>query len=179
LIGNPETAAHDPLPVVTSDRLVLRPPTADDVEPLRAILAEPEVSRWWGERDAEWVRSELVECGAGWTITLAGAVAGWIEFDEETEPEYLRVGIDIFLATGHHGCGYGREAVRAAIGHFRARGYHRFTIDPAVENERAIRSYTATGFKPVGVMRSYERRPDGTWRDSLLMDLLVDELPPA
>jgi aminoglycoside 6'-N-acetyltransferase len=32
------------------------------------------------------------------------------------------------------------------------------------------------GFKPVGVMRRYERAADGTWHDSLLMDLLADEL---
>jgi aminoglycoside 6'-N-acetyltransferase len=28
----------------------------------------------------------------------------------------------------------------------------------------------------VGVLRSYERAPDGSWRDGLLMDLLADEL---
>ena len=32
------------------------------------------------------------------------------------------------------------------------------------------------GFKPVGVTRRSERRPDGGWRDSLLMDLLAEEL---
>ena len=52
----------------------------------------------------------------------------------------------------------------------------RFTIDPDVDNEVAIRSYTAVGFRPVGVMRRYSRRPNGTWVDGLLMDLLADEL---
>jgi aminoglycoside 6'-N-acetyltransferase len=28
----------------------------------------------------------------------------------------------------------------------------------------------------VGIMRLYERGPDGTWHDGLLMDLLRDEL---
>jgi aminoglycoside 6'-N-acetyltransferase len=28
----------------------------------------------------------------------------------------------------------------------------------------------------VGIMRQYERGPDGTWHDGLLMDLLADEL---
>jgi aminoglycoside 6'-N-acetyltransferase len=31
------------------------------------------------------------------------------------------------------------------------------------------------GFKSVGIMRKYERGPDGSWHDSLLMDLLADE----
>ena len=42
------------------------------------------------------------------------------------------------------------------------RGHHRLAIDPAVANERAIRAYQRVGFKPVGVMRPYERGPDGS-----------------
>jgi aminoglycoside 6'-N-acetyltransferase len=49
-------------------------------------------------------------------------------------------------------------------------------IDPAASNERAIKAYERVGFKPVGVMRSYERGPDGTFHDGLLMDLLAEEL---
>ena len=56
-----------------------------------------------------------------------------------------------------------------------ARGHHRFTIDPAADNERAVRCYAAVGFKPVGVLRRYWRGPDGLWRDGLLMDMLADE----
>jgi aminoglycoside 6'-N-acetyltransferase len=60
-----------------------------------------------------------------------------------------------------------------AIAHFAGRGHHRFTIDPAAENARAIRAYASAGFEPVGVLRSYWRGPDGRWRDGLLMDLVV------
>jgi aminoglycoside 6'-N-acetyltransferase len=59
---------------------------------------------------------------------------------------------------------------------FEERGHHRATIDPAIENERAIRSYERVGFKRVGVMRKAERAPDGRWRDALVMDLLAEEL---
>ena len=38
------------------------------------------------------------------------------------------------------------------------------------------RGYTRVGFRPVGVMRQYERGPDGRFRDGLLMDLLRSEL---
>ena len=55
------------------------------------------------------------------------------------------------------------------------RGHHRITIDPAVDNEVAIRCYRALGFRPVGVLREYETLPDGTRRDGLLMDLLAAE----
>jgi aminoglycoside 6'-N-acetyltransferase len=72
-----------------------------------------------------------------------------------------------------HGRGYGRRVLKLAIEHFVAKGHHRFTIDPDVENERAIRSYAAVGFEPVGVLRAYERNPEGGWNDGLLMDLIV------
>jgi aminoglycoside 6'-N-acetyltransferase len=56
------------------------------------------------------------------------------------------------------------------------RGHHRLTIDPSAENARAIRTYTSLGFRPVGLLRAYERWRDGSWHDGLLMDLLADDL---
>ncbi len=86
-------------------------------------------------------------------------------------------GIDLFLAARAQGRGLGRAAIRAvARWLIDERGHHRLTIDPAAANERAIRAYTALGFRPVGTLRQYERRPDGSWVDGLLMELLADEL---
>ncbi len=57
------------------------------------------------------------------------------------------------------------------------RGHHRLIIDPAATNTRAIDTYASLGFKPVGVMRRYERDADGDgWHDGLLMDLLAEDL---
>jgi aminoglycoside 6'-N-acetyltransferase len=54
------------------------------------------------------------------------------------------------------------------------RGHHRVTIDPAVDNAAAIRSYEKAGFRPVGVMRKYERNVGGDgWHDGLLMELIA------
>ena len=63
------------------------------------------------------------------------------------------------------------------LGHwlFGARGHPRITIDPAVANERAIRSNERVGFKRVGVMRRYERGAEGDWHDGLLLDLLPED----
>ena len=151
----------------------LRPARDEDVEALLRILAGPEVARWWGEIDEQSVREDL---GTSFVVLIEEAVAGWLLFDEETTPEYHQVGLDISLATEFQGRGHGPEALRLAIRHFADRGHHRFTIDPAAANERAIRAYAKVGFKPVGVMRDYERSPDGRWHDGLLMDLLVAEL---
>jgi aminoglycoside 6'-N-acetyltransferase len=145
--------------------LELRPFRDEDAERLKAILAEPEVRRWWPDGN--------LERETGWVVEVDGAIAGWIEYQEETYEWYPSVALDIFLTTELHGRGLGRRALRLAIDHFTARGHHRFTIDPHVDNERAIRSYTAVGFRPVGVLRSHERNAEGGWDDGLLMDLVV------
>jgi aminoglycoside 6'-N-acetyltransferase len=136
------------------------------------------VRAWWGENDLaslrELVDDPTVEC---WTIEIDGAPAGLVQVTEETDPEYRNVALDIFIAAQHHGRGLGAEALRTLLRHlFEDRGHHRATMDPAVANTRAIRSYEQIGFKPVGVLRKAERAPDGRWRDGLLMDLLAEEL---
>jgi aminoglycoside 6'-N-acetyltransferase len=136
-----------------------------DSEALAALFAEPEVKRWWA--DPEYDRDH------GWVVEVRGDLAGWIQYEEDTYEWYPSVALDIALTTALHGRGYGRRALRLAIEHFVAKGHHRFTIDPDVANERAIRSYAAVGFKPVGVLRAYGRNPEGGWHDGLLMDLIV------
>ena len=57
-----------------------------------------------------------------------------------------------------HGRGIGTEAVRRVVRLLiDERGHHRITIDPAAENAAAIRAYEKVGFRPVGIMRGYER----------------------
>ncbi len=166
------------LPVVRGPRLVLRPVASGDVPRLAEILREPEVARWWGDYTEARARAE-VTTERGWAIEVDGAVAGWLSVSEEDDPDYRHAGFDIFLSSDHHGRGLGREALGLAVRHLAGRGHHRFTIDPAVANERAVRSYAAVGFRPVGVMRRYERGADGEWHDNLLMDLLAEELTGA
>ena len=167
--------APEDAPTLHGERVTLRPATEDDVADLARILAEHEVARWWGATDADRIREDLPGSLA---IVIDGAVQGWLLVSEEPDPDYRHVGFDIALATAYQGYGYGPEALRVAIRHHADRGHHRFTIDPAAANERAIRAYARVGFRPVGTMRRYERAPDGTWRDGLLMDLLADELAP-
>ena len=151
---------------------LLRKATEADVPAILAILKEPAVAAWWGENTAADVLQEL---GVSWAIVVEGEVAGILLIHEETEPDYRHVAFDIALATRFHGRGLGRQALREAIRDQIARGHHRFTIDPTVGNQPAIRCYASLGFKPVGVLREAERAPDGTWRDGLLMDLLARE----
>jgi aminoglycoside 6'-N-acetyltransferase len=166
--------------VLRGERVVLRQAGEADAERLASILAEPEVARWWGPYPLEQVRREMVvplEDELTFVVELDGEVIGLVQRWEEHEPQYRHAGIDISLHPDWHGQGLGADAVRTMARHlFDDLGHHRVTIDPAAHNERAIASYRKVGFRPVGVMRQYERAPDGTWHDGLLMDLLPEDL---
>jgi aminoglycoside 6'-N-acetyltransferase len=161
------------------DQVVLRPLRVDDVPVLVEIQAQPSVARWWGQPDERDLRRQAAGESeeTSFAITVDGEVAGLIQYTEETEPMYRHAGIDLFLAEEFQGRGFGTDAVRTLARHLvHDRGHHRLTIDPSVDNHAAIRAYEKVGFRPVGVMRQYERSPEGDWRDGLLMDLLADEL---
>ncbi|TQS41358.1 GNAT family N-acetyltransferase [Cryptosporangium phraense] len=157
----------------------LREASAQDVGRLSEIRATPDVyARWRGGADltAE-VAAELVDDDVEvLAIEYDGRVVGAIQWSEESDPDYRHASIDIYLDPAVHGRGLGADAVRTLARHLIARGHHRLVIDPAADNEAAIRCYRKVGFRPVGVMRRYERNADGVWCDGLLMDLLADEL---
>jgi len=162
---------------IRGERVRLRPIGAADRVRAREILATPEVARWWGDPDREVEGLYEVEEGYSvYVIEFDGEVVGLIQSCEELDPQYRHAGIDISVHPGFHGRGIGPDAIHALAGHLFEQGHHRLTIDPAASNETAIRAYTKVGFRPVGVLRQYERAPDGTWHDGLLMDLLVGEL---
>jgi aminoglycoside 6'-N-acetyltransferase len=162
---------------IHGERVRLRPIGPADRARVHEILATPEVARWWGDPEQETEGRYEDEPGRSvYVIELAGTVVGIVQSAEEADPQYRHAGIDIAVHPGFHGRGVGPDAIRALARHLFARGHHRLTIDPAAANEAAIRAYTKVGFRPVGVLRDYERGPDGTWHDGLLMDLLAGEL---
>jgi aminoglycoside 6'-N-acetyltransferase len=167
-------------PVLVGSHVRLRPGRLDDALRLRAILAEPSVSRWWGEpASVREIEDDLRGSGSAvlMVVEIDGQVAGGIQYEEENDPMYRHAGIDIYLGSRFQGHGAGSEAVGLLARFlFEQRGHHRITIDPAAANVQAIRSYTKVGFQPVGVMRQYERGGNGRFHDGLLMDLLRDEL---
>jgi aminoglycoside 6'-N-acetyltransferase len=158
------------------DDVVLRPLAERDVDELLRIHATPEVRRWWDAPDEGFPLSDHDPDTTRLVIEVDGRVAGMVQFSEELEPKYRHAGIDVFLDPAFHGRGIGTEAVRrVARLLIEERGHHRITIDPAADNAAAIRSYEKAGFRPVGVMRRYERDAGGDgWHDGLLMELVVD-----
>ena len=162
--------------MLQGDRLHLRPLARGDPERLDLINREPAVARWW--RPGEFDRWPLDDDVKRFAIVVDGEVAGLIQCEEETEPDFRHAGIDLFLTSRLHGRGLGAEAIAVLARHLiNDGGHHRLVIDPAAANATAISSYERVGFRPVGVMRRHQIDPaSGDWGDNLLMDLLAEEL---
>lgn len=154
---------------ITGRVVAIVEPGDDELQAMQDIRRLPEIIEWWGPDDG--VAGMLA-------IMVAGTVVGAIQFDEEDDPQYRHAGIDLFIDPAHHRRGYGSDAVRALARWLcTERGHHRITIDPAAANTPAIRCYEKAGFRPVGIMRRYERvHEDRGWHDGLLMDLLAEDL---
>jgi aminoglycoside 6'-N-acetyltransferase len=163
------------------DRVVLRPLAEADVPRIVELGSHPEVARWWRGLTTEHVlgkaRGDDEEGAVVFAIVVDGDVAGMIQYYDETDEEFRHASIDLFLGAPYHDRGLGTDTVRTMVRHLiEDRGHHRLTIDPALDNDRAIRVYEKAGFRRVGVMREYWLGPDGVWRDGLLLDLLASEL---
>lgn len=161
------------------ERVTLRLLARPDVQRLSELGSHPEVARWWPNITAP----ELLAMAEGrddvtaFAVELDGELIGLAQTWEEGDPDCRHAGIDLFLGAAWQGQGLGTDTVRTLARHLvRDLGHHRVVIDPAVENERAIRCYERVGFQRVGVMRRFERGADGEWHDNLLLDLLAEEV---
>ncbi|WP_052850445.1 GNAT family N-acetyltransferase [Streptomyces avicenniae] len=172
------------MPVIEGHGVRLRDAGEGDRERFTAVLDAPGVRKWWGD-PAEAVDESCAPPEGAWCVAVehGGLVTGLVQVWEETTPDYRHAALDIAVHEDFHGRGIGGAALYLVARHlFETVGHHRLTIDPAVANEGAVRLYRRLGFRPVGVMREYERRADGFTRDGLLMDMLAGELvapPPA
>jgi aminoglycoside 6'-N-acetyltransferase len=160
--------------------VTLRPATSGDVSRLAEIRRTPEVrARWRGGDDlVAAVRADLAEPDStAYVIELHDRVVGWIQWSAEEEPDYRHATVDLYVDPAVHNQGIGSDALRTLARHLvDDHHHHRLEIDPAADNEAAIRCYRKVGFRPVGILRCSERGDDGTWHDALLMDLLAEEL---
>ncbi|MCA9513537.1 MAG: GNAT family N-acetyltransferase [Myxococcales bacterium] len=175
-----------PFPVLTTERLVLREPTLDDVDALFAMRSDPEVARYTGKHpdtDREVVRA-LIETmrarnAANTSVqravalreapdVLIGVCGLW-----QTKLEHYRGELGYSLARAHWGRGYAREAVAATVAHaFDVLGFHSVEAVVAPGNAASIRVLEVCGF----VREAYFREDfffDGKFEDSAVYGRLT------
>jgi aminoglycoside 6'-N-acetyltransferase len=157
---------------VGEHELELRPLKEADAQELWRLHATPGVARWWDQPEDNFPLGDEPE-QTRLTIVVDGEIAGMVQYWEEPTPRYRHATIDLFLDPALHGRGIGAEALRLLSAHLMSeRAHHRLTIDPATDNAAAIRCYEKAGFRRVGVLRDYEHRGGGDYRDALLMELV-------
>ncbi len=159
--------------------VMLHPMRTEHVPWLTELFTLPEVAEAWPGDNVSGLQAKVEGNGdaVGLVVELRGALIGFIQYYEELDPTYRHAGIDVVLHPDWCNQGLGTDAVRALARHLiEELGHHRIIIDPRATNTRAISSYRKVGFRDIGVMRRYERGNDGVWHDSLLMDLLPEDL---
>jgi len=165
--------------MLVGNQVRLRTLTPADLAETVRIRSHPDVmARWWSDDVAGDAAAAIADESLHYLAIedSTGTLVGGIQWVAEPDPDYAHASIDIYPDPPVHGRGLCTESVQLLVGHlFAVEGHHRITIDPAADNIAAIRCYEKAGFVPVGIMRQYERGPDGTFHDGLLMECLRGE----
>ncbi|AWW39490.1 GNAT family N-acetyltransferase [Streptomyces cadmiisoli] len=172
-------------PVLTGEKVVLRPFTEDDAEAVWEILHDPEVVRFTFEPSTEITREGLrawygSRAGQSDRLDLAvtdrhtGEPVGEVVLNE-WNPEARSCNFRTLIGPRGRGRGLGTEATRLIVGHgFEQLGLHRIELAAYGTNHRALRVYEKVGFVREGVRREAAWR-DGEWVDEVLMAVLDRE----
>ena len=171
------------MPVLASDRLVLRQIRVEDADALFPILSDVDLMTWWAfgpHTSVEETRILLAPVAApdpdwrSWAITRAGedVALGWVNAHER-RANVSEIGY--ILARSAWGQGIAREAVGMVLDQLLlTEGQRRVFADADPENAGSIRLLTSLGFVQEGHLRAEWETHIGV-RDSLIFGLLRDE----
>jgi ribosomal-protein-alanine N-acetyltransferase len=175
--------------VLETERLILRAPIATDAEVMFAIMADPQVMRYFGsapmasiaeahERIAGMTSAFAEQHGIRWVITLRGSdtCVGSCGF-WRLIPEHYRAEIGYELAPAYWGQGIMPEVVHAAVQFgFGRMGLHSIEAQIAPQNVGSRRVLEKVGFVQEGYLReSYYEPVDHYFSDTAIFSLLGHE----
>jgi ribosomal-protein-alanine N-acetyltransferase len=152
-------------PVLTTERLVLRPLKSADAAALFAIFSDPAVVRFWSTEawtdisSAETAIAKAQECYRdetdirfGVELVRGGQLIGTVNLHHFFN-QNKRCELGYAIASAHWGQGYASEALEAALEHgFREVGLNRIEADIDPRNEASGRVLEKLGFRKEGVM---------------------------
>ena len=153
-----ETYRESSIPVLETERLVLRAPRLEDAKAVVALASDRRVAENTARiphpyrmSDAlEWITSVTAEEGKQtFLITLAGAPIGacGIDLREASTPE-----LGYWIGAPHWGQGYATEAARAVLDHaFTDLGHEALQAGARVSNPASRRVLEKCGFQWTGV----------------------------
>jgi RimJ/RimL family protein N-acetyltransferase len=166
------------LPIIETDRLVLRRMMAYDAPALHAMLSDPETMRYWSttphtalaETEA-WVADGLAAMERGDGIDFValhdnrviGRVAFWMGNE-----------IGFLFSRAVWGKGYAREAMIAVLHHgFERLGFKSVRADVDPGNVRSLKLLEGVGFQRTGYAEKTFKIGE-TWVDSVYLELTAE-----
>jgi L-amino acid N-acyltransferase YncA len=166
--------------------IVIRPAHPGDVPAITAIYNEGIVDRIATLETDEKSISEREEWFASrdwWTPVFVaeapGSVVGWSSLNRfNPRPAYRFVAdISVYVRRANRGTGIGSALLSHLIEIAPARGYHKLVLAAFPFNASGIALYRKQGFRVVGTY--YQQGVlDGRWVDTIVMEKLLDDLPP-
>lgn len=152
-------------PVLTTERLVLRPLAVSDAPALYTVFSDPTVVRYWSAEpwtDISFAEAAIAraleayrdEAELRFAIELAasGELIGTVALHHFFN-QNKRCELGYALASAHWGRGYACEALEAALEHgFREVGLNRVEADIDPRNEASGRVLEKLGFRKEGYM---------------------------
>lgn len=154
-----------PTPILTTNRLTLRPLTMADAPDLFAVFSDPAVVRYWSaepwttvahaeqciERALDSYRDQS-EVRFGIELAASGALIGTVNL-HHVFPQNRRCEIGYALASPHWGKGYATEALEAAIDYgFHELRLNRIEADIDPRNAASAGVLERLGFRKEGYM---------------------------
>lgn len=168
-------------PTLQTERLTLRPTSADDFDGMKELHADPQAARmmyqpaWTEDSGSRSFATILRETGRrskqSWTaLTEDGEFVGRFILTLEGHGQ---AEIGWSTSPRHRGLGYAAEAVRTLADHaFDDLGIHRLTAMIDVENAASRRVAEKTGMSVVG-RQEESRNIDGEWRSHEIWALMT------
>jgi len=179
--------------VLVGDCVELRPSVPSDGAELRAALAAPEV--WThipggplaDDAAAEvWIQATIDRGWFPWTVRLrrdvgersAGAVVGWTSFlDISPADGRLEIGNTAY-DRGVWGSRVNPETKLLLLTYaFDSVGMGRVQLKTDIRNHRSQQAIARLGAQFEGVLRRYQRRADGTIRDTVMFSITAEDWP--
>jgi len=170
-------------PILTGERVRLRPLVVDDAEALFAVYGDPAAMTWWThaahgsveQTREQLARNDLAQDWRSWAITLADddRAIGTAAAHEKRQGKVIEIGYS--LAQSHWGMGLAREAVSTLINYlFMVEGHRRVFADTDPDNAASNGLLTRLGFTLEGRLRGEWETHLGV-RDSFIWGLLAED----
>jgi RimJ/RimL family protein N-acetyltransferase len=171
-------------PVLRGPRVMMRPPTEDDVPHFLRWLADTEVTKYLGfwntvpslEQEKDWIKKAAEDRNSVvWTIELEGAPIGnssirnidWKNQNGETGT--------LIGELSRWGKGLGTESMRLRTAYaFNELNLVKLHSGAFMENEASKRAQLAAGYRQAGILRKHVFTL-GRWHDLWMSELLRED----